>query len=93
MPPITPLRLLRLAKGIAARDLAETVGVHVQHLLRVERSQSRVSVGLARRLARALDVQVVDLFLVEVPRELESETPGGRRYGVPDDSGSARGAA
>ena len=60
------LRRFRLLAGeMTQQQLADLVGVSRQTIFSIEKSRYNPSVGLALRLARALDLQVEDLFEIE----------------------------
>lgn len=59
------LRLLRTARGLSRKELAETVGAHPQTIGYIERSEYNLSVDLALRLCKALDVSLDALFSAE----------------------------
>ncbi len=52
-------------KGIKQADLAEMAGVRREHINRVINSKIIPSVYLGIRIAKALGVQVEDLFIIE----------------------------
>lgn len=66
----TPLTLLRLARGLTLRALAQQVGVVPEHLGRVARGERCASDALVVNLARVLGVP---------PRILESHLKDERR--------------
>ena len=60
------LRKFRLLAGeITQQELAERVGVTRQTIFSIEKGRYNPSVGLALRLARALDLKVEELFEIE----------------------------
>ena len=56
------LRQLRLARGLARKDLAAMAGIGEARLARYERGQSRIPAGVLYALAGALDVDITSLF-------------------------------
>lgn len=63
--PIDPTkcRLLRQARGLTTRELAERIGGQNPTISRIEMGHNRnVTLATAERLARALGVQVQDLL-------------------------------
>jgi DNA-binding XRE family transcriptional regulator len=61
------LRILRRKRGIAAAQLARTVGVARQTIYAVEAGSYVPNAAVALRLARVLEVSVEDLFLLPIP--------------------------
>ena len=60
------LRRQRLLQGeLTQQELADKVGVTRQTIFSIEKGRYNPSVGLALRLARALGLQVEDLFEIE----------------------------
>ena len=70
MPDIHPVdrhvgqrvRLLRMARGLSQKDLADRVGVSFQQLQKYERGANRVSASKLYDLARALAAHPADFF-------------------------------
>lgn len=58
------LRELRIAKGLTLTQLAEQTGTHVGNLSRIERDSTNPSLDLLRRIARALDMALSDIFSI-----------------------------
>jgi DNA-binding XRE family transcriptional regulator len=59
------LKLLRTERGLSRKALAEAVGAHPQTIGYIERGEYNLSVDLALRLCRALDVSLDALFSAE----------------------------
>ena len=59
------VRRLRRALDVTQQDLANQVGVTRQTIVSIEKGRYNPSVGLALRLARALDVSVEALFQLD----------------------------
>jgi DNA-binding XRE family transcriptional regulator len=53
-----PLRVWREHRRVTATHLAESVGVTVAHISKIESGKGEPSVGLLRKLARALDTDI-----------------------------------
>lgn len=74
------LRKLRVARGIAQEALAVDAGVDRTYVSRVERNLENPTVTVLERLAKALDVGIVELFAVpEAGAEPPATLPKGRR--------------
>lgn len=56
------MRLLRKSRGISQSKLAEGLGLTFQQVQKYERGANRVSASVLVKAARALDVQIGDLF-------------------------------
>lgn len=56
------LRRLRLNKGLSQEALAERAGLHRTYVGSVERGERNISVDNMDRLARALDVELIELI-------------------------------
>jgi len=52
----------REARGISQRDLADKSGVGYASIARIETGRQDPTVGMLERLAKALDIDVVDFF-------------------------------
>jgi DNA-binding XRE family transcriptional regulator len=70
------LEQLRAARGLSRQDLAELVGVHYQTVGYLERGEYSPSLGLALRIARALDLPVEQLFALEPFDPASPPSPG-----------------
>ena len=74
------LRRMRVAKGIAQEALAVDAGIDRTYVSRVERNLENPTVGVLERLARALNVEIVEFFAVPEPGEQPPQTlPKGRK--------------
>jgi len=62
---LSHLRRHRLRSDLTQQELAERVGVTRQTILSIEKGKYSPTVGLALRLARALEVSVEELFELE----------------------------
>jgi transcriptional regulator with XRE-family HTH domain len=56
------LRTVRKQRGLTLEDLAERTGLTKSYLSKIERSRSTPSIATAIKVARALDVDVAQLF-------------------------------
>src|SRR5215813_6984989 len=56
------LRAVRRQRGLTLEQLAEQTGLTKSYLSKIERRQSTPSIAVALKLARALDVDVAQLF-------------------------------
>lgn len=56
------LRAVRQQRGLTLEELAEATGLTKSYLSKVERRQSTPSIAVAMKMARALDVDVAQLF-------------------------------
>jgi transcriptional regulator with XRE-family HTH domain len=56
------LRALRAARGLSQEDLADLAALHRTYVGSVERAERNVSIDNVERLAKALQVDVVDLL-------------------------------
>jgi transcriptional regulator with XRE-family HTH domain len=76
------VRRIRVLRGISSETLAAESGVDRSYLSRVERGVANSSIDLLERIARALGVEMAELFAVPEPHEERPEPlPGGRRRG------------
>lgn len=64
------LRRLRSEKGISQERLAADTGVDRAYVSEIEREQGNATVDLLDRLASALDVDLMNLFLIPEEGEL-----------------------
>lgn len=55
----------RTAKGMSRQQLADLVGVHYQTIGYLERGEYSPSLILALKIAKALDVEIPDLFSIK----------------------------
>ncbi len=81
------LRVLRAARGLSQEKLAERASLHRTYVGSVERGERNVSLDNIDRLAKALNVQAVDLLTEARPPEgsddkaiFDSCVPALRRY-------------
>lgn len=66
------IRKRRLAAGYSQEDFADHAGVHRTYMSAIELGKVSVSIGIAAKLAKALQTTVSELFRdVESPRESE----------------------
>jgi DNA-binding XRE family transcriptional regulator len=56
---------LRTAKGISRQQLADAVGVHYQTIGYLERGEYSPSLILALKIAKALDVEIPEIFSIK----------------------------
>jgi transcriptional regulator with XRE-family HTH domain len=63
------LRAVRRQRGLTLESLAEQTGLTKSYLSKVERHQSTPSIAVALKVARALDVDVAQLFSDEAADE------------------------
>jgi len=56
------MRQIRQVKGLSQEALADLAGLHRTYVGSVERSERNVSIDNMERLARALEVDIVDLL-------------------------------
>jgi transcriptional regulator with XRE-family HTH domain len=69
-PPVTALlRAVRRQRGLTLEALAGQTGLTKSYLSKIERRQSTPSIAVAMKVARALDVDVAQLFSDEVAGE------------------------
>ncbi|MDB5584486.1 MAG: putative HTH-type transcriptional regulator [Bradyrhizobium sp.] len=74
------VRRLRVARGVAQEALAVDAGIDRTYVSRVERNMENPTVAVLERLAKALDVEIVELFAVPEPgAEAPGVLPSGRR--------------
>lgn len=81
------LRAVRRQRGLTLASLAEQTGLTKSYLSKIERRHSTPSIAVALRVARALDVDVAQLFSDEtvddkiaVDRGLDRRGLDGERY-------------
>jgi transcriptional regulator with XRE-family HTH domain len=63
------LRAVRRQRGLTLESLAEQTGLTKSYLSKIERRQSTPSIAVALKVARALDVDVAQLFSEETADE------------------------
>ena len=56
------LRTRRLAKGLSQERLAEIAGLHRTYVSSVERCERNITIETVERLAKALDLNPIDLL-------------------------------
>ena len=56
------LRAVRMQRGLTLEELAEATGLTKSYLSKIERQRSTPSISVAMKVARALDVDVAQLF-------------------------------
>lgn len=56
------LKQLRLLKGFSQETLADLAGLHRTYVGSVERSERNISIDNMERLAKALEVDIIDLL-------------------------------
>ncbi|MGH3521614.1 MAG: helix-turn-helix domain-containing protein [Mycobacterium sp.] len=78
------LRAVRRQHGLTLESLAEQTGLTKSYLSKIERRQSTPSIAVALRVARALDVDVAQLFSDEAADEKITVDRAGDRAGGPE---------
>lgn len=74
------IRRLRVRRGISQENLAVDAGLDRTYISRLERALENPTVLVLDRLARALDAEIVEFFVVPRPGEPAPEPlPRGRR--------------
>jgi transcriptional regulator with XRE-family HTH domain len=74
------LRRLRVQKEISQENLAVDAGVDRTYVSRLERGLENPTVGVLERLAKALDAEIIEFFVVPKAGEpAPKPLPGGRR--------------
>ena len=53
---------IRIQKGLSIRQLAERAGISKSHVQRIEGGESSPTLEVMCRIAKALDVPIMDLF-------------------------------
>lgn len=56
------IKELRKTRGLSQEELSEKIGIDPKHLSRIEVGSSYPSLGTIERIAKALEVEVKDLF-------------------------------
>jgi putative molybdopterin biosynthesis protein len=77
----SPLRAQRERLGLSQLALAESVGLSRQSLSAIEAGRSQPSVGVALRLAAALECRVEDLFIAPERPRVRAERASGNAEG------------
>ena len=74
------VRRLRVQRGVSQEALAVDAGIDRTYVSRVERNLENPTVAVLERLAKALSVEIVELFAAPRPGdELPGTLPKGRR--------------
>ena len=63
---------LRSEKGLSQAQLAEAMGVAVESISRIERSERNMSIDMLEKLCDALHISVTDFFEIGVLSKAES---------------------
>jgi transcriptional regulator with XRE-family HTH domain len=79
------VRRLREAKGWSQAKLAVETGMAVSGVSQIENDKRNPNAATLTKLARALEVEVADLFPLEQPRL--PDVPPGQAYFVPLEDG------
>jgi len=66
------IRRWRLKRGVSQEDFADKAGIHRTYVSSIELGKVRVSIGIAQKLANALDVPLSKLW-----KEIEKEARVG----------------
>jgi transcriptional regulator with XRE-family HTH domain len=76
------LRRLRVTRGVAQEALAVDAGIDRTYVSRLERNLENPTVAVLERLARALNVEIVEFFVSPDPEAPAPDVlPKGRRPG------------
>ena len=59
------VRVARKAAKLKAEEAAERLGIHVNHLLRIERGENRASFELIIQMAKSFGVSAMSFFMFE----------------------------
>lgn len=62
------MRVERLAKGFSQETLADAAGLHRTYVSSVERCERNITVDNMERIAKALDLDIVDLLAQPLPQ-------------------------
>lgn len=74
------LRRLRVRRGLAQEALAVDAGIDRTYVSRLERNMENPTVSVLERLAKALNAEIPDFFLLPAPGEAPPAVlPKGRR--------------
>ena len=68
-----PIRVWRDFRGMASKDLAKTVGISAAYLSEIETGKKEGSLSVFRNIAKALRVDIDDLFWGEDSKRLVNE--------------------
>lgn len=78
------LRRLRVARGLSQESLAVDAAIDRTYVSRLERNLENPTVAVLERIARALDVEIVELFLAPAAGDKPPDVlPKGRRRSTP----------
>lgn len=66
------VRELRLSKNLTQADLADEIGVSDTFIAKIERGESPPSLKTMESLAKALEVQITQLFAFDKPLNLKT---------------------
>lgn len=69
------VRRVRQASGLSQRQVAERAGVGASYMSRIENGRTAPSTRLLEKLARALDVDVLDFFVGEIHLAVAEQCP------------------
>lgn len=58
-------------KGFTNNSLADHLGITYQHLSSVRHKKINTSPKLAKRIAETLDVEITDIFTIEINKEVD----------------------
>lgn len=84
------LRRLRTARGVSQESLAADTGIDRAYISTLETGQGNATVDLLERIARALDVDLVEFFAPPKPgAERPKALPAGRRAKTAGGGGRA----
>jgi transcriptional regulator with XRE-family HTH domain len=73
------VRRLRARASLTQEQLAETAGVDLSYLQRIERAQANATITVLVGLAHALEVKIGVLFRAARLPEIKRGRPSGRR--------------
>jgi putative transcriptional regulator len=68
-PLFNHIEAVRNSRGISRADLAKLTGVHYQTIGYIERGEYNPSLALALRIAKALNVEVSEIFSTKPSRK------------------------
>jgi transcriptional regulator with XRE-family HTH domain len=74
------VRRLRVLRGISSEILAAEANVDRAYVSRIERAVANPTIDVLERIARVLEVEIVELFVIPQPTDERPEPlAGGRR--------------
>ena len=76
------VRIIRQAKGLKLKDVAEASGVSTPFVTLIEQGEREPSLTVLRRIAIALDIPVEALILLSQPTEGKIETRDRKAKGL-----------